>query len=591
MILLLVACGTTATPAATTGTPAPAADPSTAAPVPTPTELITQVNTGNEKIADPNGTIVYGVTGSPNSTYSQYKAGSTYLMLTIDAIFDKLVYVDSRAEVHPRAAKSWEWSEDGKTITFNLNQAYWHDGVPVTSEDWAWTFHTLADPDRTNAFRLGTYLEGTDPSSGRETERGSAGIEIVDELTFKIHLRAAVNKFSFEVTTLPTVVVLPKHLFTKADGTLVPAPEVIEVPEGSAEESVNYWKRPIGSGPVKIIEDSLDQYTKTEAFDKYYGYGAAGPQFKYIVFQYISDAKQIGSKIVAGDIDLAYPGISADDVTFYTGDERINMVQGATTTLQRDINFDSSRVPKYIRLAVNYAMDKQFIVDNIYGGRGIPGGGSLVMPSYAYFLNIGTNQDLELAKSYYEKAIENGSWTADQVLHINVTEETSESVATIIKAYCDQIGLKIEVARRDSVTTVQQNMFVNSTEGYDAVLWSFAPTVDPSKVGTMLTKGTTVDGNFFMRWGTREEDAADNAAYTDAYTKWTTASTPAEEQEYSEAFQRAENEGCPAISICNLYAVYAYGNNVGAVSDSGLIDVTPANYYNQDVWNWISYQR
>ncbi|MDR1299482.1 MAG: hypothetical protein LBJ84_04450, partial [Oscillospiraceae bacterium] len=157
----------------------------------------------------------------------------------------------------------------------------------------------------------------------------------------------------------------------------------------------------------------------------------------------------------------------------------------------------------------------------------------------------------------------------------------------------EQIGLKVDVVRRDSIPTIQQNMFFAPTPGYEAVLWSFAPTIDPAKVGIYLLRGSTVDSNFFVRWGTFDaEDEADNQAYTDAFELWGQAINDADEKTYAEEIQHWENQGCPAISICNNRAVYACGNYVSnKTNPDGVIDVTGVNYYNQDIWNWICYER
>jgi hypothetical protein len=109
-------------------------------------------------------------------------------------------------------------------------------------------------------------------------------------------------------------------------------------------------------------------------------------------------------------------------------------------------------------------------------------------------------------------------------------------------------------------------------------------------VGIYLLRGSTVDSNFFARWGILEEDSDDNQAYTDAFELWGAAQTDEEEKQYAEEIQYWENQGAPCISICNVRAIYACGVNVASVGNPW-IDVTGVNYYSQDVWNWICYQK
>lgn len=51
-------------------------------------------------------------------------------------IFDTLVRPDITGEgLEPGLAESWSISEDGMTLTFNLREAQFSDGTPVTAED------------------------------------------------------------------------------------------------------------------------------------------------------------------------------------------------------------------------------------------------------------------------------------------------------------------------------------------------------------------------------------------------------------------------------------------------------------------------
>ena len=68
-------------------------------------------------------------------------SGSTFQHLVLDKLYDRLAYITEAAEsIEPRAAESWESSEDGMTATFHLDpDAKFHDGTPVTANDWVFT--------------------------------------------------------------------------------------------------------------------------------------------------------------------------------------------------------------------------------------------------------------------------------------------------------------------------------------------------------------------------------------------------------------------------------------------------------------------
>ena len=59
-------------------------------------------------------------------------------------IFAGLVRIDDKFVPHPYLAKSWEVSDDGMSYTFHLvENARFHDGEPITSEDVAFSLATV----------------------------------------------------------------------------------------------------------------------------------------------------------------------------------------------------------------------------------------------------------------------------------------------------------------------------------------------------------------------------------------------------------------------------------------------------------------
>ncbi len=47
-------------------------------------------------------------------------------------IYNRLVKLNANDQILPDLAKSWEFSEDGLTLTFHLQEGVkWHDGEPL----------------------------------------------------------------------------------------------------------------------------------------------------------------------------------------------------------------------------------------------------------------------------------------------------------------------------------------------------------------------------------------------------------------------------------------------------------------------------
>ena len=76
-------------------------------------------------------------------------------------MFDQHVRQNSLDSIVPELAKSWRWSDDGKTLTFALREGVtWHDGKPFTAADVKCTWDLLAGTAKENFklnFRKGWY--------------------------------------------------------------------------------------------------------------------------------------------------------------------------------------------------------------------------------------------------------------------------------------------------------------------------------------------------------------------------------------------------------------------------------------------------
>ncbi|GIT59952.1 MAG: hypothetical protein Ct9H300mP19_19000 [Dehalococcoidia bacterium] len=61
-------------------------------------------------------------------------------------LFATLVRFDDQWNAHPYLAKSWDVSDDSRTVTFQLVEgATFHDGKPITSSDVAFSIKTIKE--------------------------------------------------------------------------------------------------------------------------------------------------------------------------------------------------------------------------------------------------------------------------------------------------------------------------------------------------------------------------------------------------------------------------------------------------------------
>ena len=64
-------------------------------------------------------------------------------------VYDQHVAQNSQQSIVPDLATKWEWSEDGKELTFPLHQGVrWHDGKPFTAADVKCTWDLRSEERR-----------------------------------------------------------------------------------------------------------------------------------------------------------------------------------------------------------------------------------------------------------------------------------------------------------------------------------------------------------------------------------------------------------------------------------------------------------
>lgn len=135
-------------------------------------------------------------------------------------IYSGLTRYNSRRQLIPDLATSWEISPDGKTYTFHLRKGVkWHDGVPFTSADVAFTLTAIQNPDSRSP--LASSWQGVK-------------VEIKDDHTIAFILPTPLNSF-LDSTTLGIV---PRHL--------------LESIEPSQLRVAAFNQRPVGTGPFVI---------------------------------------------------------------------------------------------------------------------------------------------------------------------------------------------------------------------------------------------------------------------------------------------------------------------------------------------------
>jgi peptide/nickel transport system substrate-binding protein len=225
---------------------------------------------GNEGVVlNTQSSYTEGVSGTWQRVNPLFAASNDVDADLSSLVFSGLVRVGPDGTVVGDLADMPAVSDGGQTYTFKLHRnLQWHDGVPVTSADIAFTIKLLTDADFSGDQSL---AEGW----------RSATVETPDQSTIVVHLRQPSAPF---LARSATVGILPEHLLsTVAVGDLADAP---------------FNANPVGTGPYKVT--ALDsREARLTAYDHYH---LGQPGIDHLTLRFYSDDESAIRALQSGDV-------------------------------------------------------------------------------------------------------------------------------------------------------------------------------------------------------------------------------------------------------------------------------------------------
>ncbi|MEY3798224.1 MAG: hypothetical protein RLZZ572_405 [Pseudomonadota bacterium] len=286
------------------------------------------------------GTMIDAMTGEPSGLIAMI-AGESAASAIAGNIFNSLLKYDKNLDLTGELAQSWEVSADQRTITFHLKpNLKWADQRPLSSADVLFTWQKVTD-DNTRTpygsdFKLVSKAEAPDAQTFR--------------VTYAVPYAPALD-------TWAGLHILPKHLLQDQD-----------------INNTAFARHPVGSHYYKLSDWKNGQYLKLSR-NPYASQGQAN--IEHLLSRIIPDKAAQFLELSADNIDsmalnpIQYARIfpSRPDLSNNIGlyKELGNSYSYMGFNLKRK-PFDDVRV----RQAINYAIDKQEIIDGVLLGLGEP---------------------------------------------------------------------------------------------------------------------------------------------------------------------------------------------------------------------------
>lgn len=290
-------------------------------------------------LPEQGGTLISAMTGEPSGLIAMI-AGESAASAIASNLFNSLLKYDKNLELEGDLAESWTISADQKTITFKLKPALkWADNQPLTSADVLFTWQAVTDEKTASPYAADYQLVKK--------------AEAPDPLTFRITYDQA---YAPALDSWAGLQILPKHLL-----------------QGQDLHTTTFARKPIGSHYYQ-----LDRWQHGEYIQLSRNPNAVLGQAKIqqLITRIIPDNSAQFLELMADNID--YMGL--DPIKY-------SRIIPARPALQRQLalykelgnsytylGFNLKRKPfddNRVRRAINYAIDKQEIIDGVYLGLGI----------------------------------------------------------------------------------------------------------------------------------------------------------------------------------------------------------------------------
>lgn len=445
-------------------------------------------------------------------------------------LYESLVKITDDG-IEPWLAESWQISEDGTEYIFELRKdVYFSDGEKFNAESAKVNFDAI--------------LENRERHTWIEAAVVIDSVEVLGEYELKIKLTNAYYPFLTELAlTRPFRFISPKCMI-----------------DGNTKDGVKGYS---GTGPYILSENKIDEYAVFTINENYWG---DKPEIENIQVKVIPDNQTRVLALESGEIDLIYGNGMIDSEAYMDLKNREGfntniseptstrtLMMNTTDTILSDIN---------VRMALEYAMDKELISQGIFSG--------VETPADALFSSNLPYCDIELNKYSYsiEKAIqllEESGWVLKKgsnirekegnklILNLNYNSDdvVSKTIAEYYQSQLSAIGIQLYIraeekqAYNDRLKSGKFDLIFNNTWG--------KPYDPQTFLNGMREPG--VHGDYEAQQGLSEKEKIDESILM--------ALTTTDEEERKECYSYVLN----TLQDNAVYIPITYQSNVAVFND------------------------
>lgn len=424
-------------------------------------------------------------------------------------VFDVLVNADRQGQPVPELATEWT-KIDPLTWEFKLVEgATFHNGEPFNAEAVKFSFDRMKSEEFINynqIFRRANLVEWN----------------VIDEYTIQL------------ITEKPA----PEFLYWLSESFIV-APQYY-----SEHDSAFLAENPVGSGPFKFVEWVKDDHITFVSNEEYH---LGAPDIKNAVFRVIPEASSRLNELITGNVDIV-TGLTPNQADMANSDVSRLVTAEGWRKMHVGFSHDGDEIlqNKLVRQALNYAIDKQAIIDALLLGATSPLQSIVNAPM--------NNPELEPYPYDPEKAkallAEAGYPDGFEILFQTPIERygMDKDISQIIAQYLADVGVK---TRFEAIEWGKYLDYLDQKSFEGIYFMGYSTYIVPGpQLGTLICGALDNPGDYC------------NEEYTAMFEEFNTTDDEAKRQEISYAMQALAWEDAPWIFLWRLPMFLGLSNRI-----------------------------
>ena len=397
----------------------------------------------------------------------------------------------------PGVAERWEPNEDASIWTFHLRKdALWSNGDPVTSHDFVYSYERMLNPDFPGEYSQMLYMikNGEAYKEGEISSFSDVGVTAIDDKTLRIEL---VGPTPYFLSMLKHYSWFPVH------------PATIEAHGGPFDMS-GTWTLPenyVGNGAFVLDTWLPNQYVHVVKSPTYWDRGRM--QLNEVYFFPVEDDNTEKRMFDSGLLHVTGT-VPTNDIPVLreTQPDLIHLDDYLGTYFYR-LNVEREPLNNpLVRKALNYAVDRQAIVDKVSLGDQKPAF-SYVPPGFLGFSSPDVlSYNPEKARAYLAEAgYPNGEGFPELYLLFNTSEGHRKIAEAIVAMWNKNLGINMQLENKEWKVYLDAQSHLDYDISRSGWIGDY---MDPI---TFLEMFTTGNGNNDTGWGNERYDTLINKAF------------------------------------------------------------------------------